>query len=193
MNKMAKKGQYMQAYKQGEFDALCGVYSLLNADRIINRTSYQNSKQLFYSMMHFLESEGQLSFIISEGTHFRHIKKLLDRVIGIQRIAYQKRHFIKKSDTNISTFWNEMMFFLDNYSNRAILLGMTGVHDHWTVVCKITKRQMILYDSSGMRFLNRLHCTTGYAMGKRQHILHPGQTYFLMKEEDNTAKSKQTC
>jgi len=172
----------MHAYRQGELDALCGVYSLVNADRIINQTSHQHSKQLFYSMICFLEREGLLPLVIEEGIHFRHIKKLLLRVIGKQRIGYQGRHFRKRSYTDISTFWNEMMRFLDNDPNRAILMGMTGVHDHWTVVCKITKRQMILYDSSGLRRLHRLHCTTRYAMGKRQHILHPAQTYFLKND-----------
>ena len=75
-----------------------------------------------------------------------------------------------------------MQNFLDGTSARAIILGLNGYHDHWTVIESITNRSILLYDSALIKRLPRSSCTTVYATGKRQNILLPAQTYFLSNE-----------
>lgn len=169
----------MRAFKQGQLDALCGVYSLVNADRIINHTSHEEAQKLFSAILHFLHRESLLVLHINEGIPGKHIKAILVRVIGKRRICYQKRHFAGKSIPDLGTFWNEIVAFLDSNPKSAVLLGISGVHDHWTVIKQISEKQMTLYDSDGLCRLHRFRCTTAHAMGKRKHILQPAQTYFL--------------
>jgi hypothetical protein len=75
-----------------------------------------------------------------------------------------------------------MQWFLDGTPGRAIVLGLQGYHDHWTVIEKITSRSILLYDSSLIKRLPRDRCTTVYATGQRKHLLLPAQTYFLSNE-----------
>ena len=76
-----------------------------------------------------------------------------------------------------------MQNFLDGTPVRAIILGLQGYHDHWTVIESITNRSIKLYDSASIQRLPRSSCTTVYATGKRKHVLLPAQTYFLSNEE----------
>ena len=68
-------------------------------------------------------------------------------------------------------------------SDRAIILGLQGYHDHWTVIERMTNRSIFLYDSSLIQRLPRSHCTTVYPTWRRRHVLLPAQTYFLSNED----------
>jgi hypothetical protein len=76
-----------------------------------------------------------------------------------------------------------MQSFLDGTPRRAIILGLQGYHDHWTVIERITNRSIFLYDSASIKRLPRSYCTTVYPTWKRKHVLLPAQTYFLSNED----------
>jgi len=72
-----------------------------------------------------------------------------------------------------------MLDFLDGTPGRAIILGLNGFHDHWTVIKRISSKSIFLYDSDRIPRLARSQCTT--AKRRRKHLLLPAQTYFLSK------------
>ena len=76
-----------------------------------------------------------------------------------------------------------MQNFLDGTVGRAVILGLNGYHDHWTVIETITDRSILLYDSASIKRLPRSSCTTFYTNGRRKHLLLPAQTYFLSSSE----------
>jgi len=76
-----------------------------------------------------------------------------------------------------------MQAFLDGTPGRAIILGLEGYHDHWTVIESITDKSILLYDSALIKRLARSRCTTVYTTNVRKHLLLPAQTYFLSNEE----------
>ena len=47
---------------------------------------------------------------------------------------------------------------------RVVLLGIFGRHDHWTLAVGVTRGQITLYDSGGLRVLRRSFCAV-----RRQH------------------------
>ena len=168
----------MQPFEQGGLDSLCGIYSLLNAERRINNTSNGGSQELFNSIIEYLNRNHLLAPILTQGMLLKHIKAILADVIG-DRIPYQKLHFAGRANPDLNTFWTEIASFLSDTPSAAVLLGMSGTHDHWTVVKEISEKQIQLLDSRRLRTLNRSNCTTGESKGKRHHILWPAQTYFL--------------
>jgi len=168
----------VQPFEQGGLDSLCGIYSLLNAERRINNTSNGGSQQLFNSIIEYLSRKNLLAPILTQGMLLKHIKAILADVIG-DRIPYQKLHFAGQANPDLNTFWTEIASFLSDAPRAAVLLGMSGTHDHWTVVKEISEKQIQLFDSRRLRTLNRSNCTTGESKGKRHHILWPAQTYFL--------------
>ena len=76
-----------------------------------------------------------------------------------------------------------MQTFLE-VPNRAILLCLGGVYDHWTVVQSISNKQIKFFDSDGLKHLNRSACTTQEPDKKRRHAIYPTHTYFLYSDHE---------
>ena len=169
-------------FQQGGLDSLCGLYSIINAERIVNRSSDWETQQLFDDLIHFLSRRGLLSKLLIGGIIHTQMLLILDKVVGKQRISDVRVPWRGVPNPDLTTFWKSMQWFLDGTPGRAIILGLQGFHDHWTVIESITERSIFLYDSARIKRLPRARCTTVYATWKRKHLLLPAQTYFLSNE-----------
>lgn len=169
-------------FQQGGLDSLCGLYSIINAERFINHSTDAESQLLFDDLIHYLSRRGLLSKFLVGGIIHKEMLVILDKVVGKKRISNVQIPWRGVPNPDLTTFWKSMQRFLDGTPGRSIVLGLQGYHDHWTVIEKITNRSILLYDSALIKRLPRTHCTTVYAAGKRQHILLPAQTYFLSNE-----------
>lgn len=170
-------------FQQGGLDSLCGLYSIVNAERIINRSSDDETQQLFDDLIHFLSRRRLLSKFLIGGIIHKEMLVILNKVVGKKRINSVQIPWRGVPNPDLTTFWRSMQSFLDGTPRRAIILGLQGYHDHWTVIERITNRSIFLYDSSLIQRLPRSHCTTGYPTWKRKHVLLPAQTYFLSNED----------
>lgn len=172
-------------FQQGGLDSLCGLYSIVNAERFINRSTDDESQQLFDDLIHYLSRRGLLGKFLIGGILHPQMLIILDKVVGKKRIANVEIPWRGVPNPDLTTFWKSMQAFLDGTPGRSIILGLQGYHDHWTVIEKITNRSILLYDSARIKRLPRSSCTTVYATGKRKHVLLPAQTYFLSNEVEN--------
>ncbi|MBL8050830.1 MAG: hypothetical protein JNM46_06375 [Anaerolineales bacterium] len=169
-------------FQQGGLDSLCGLYSIINAERFVNHSTDEESQQLFNGLIHYLARRGLLSKFLIDGIIHTEMLVILKRVVGKKRISNVRIPFRGVPNPDLTTFWKSMQYFLDGTPGRAIILGLQGYHDHWTVIEKITNRSILLYDSSRIQRLPRSRCTTVYATWQRKHLLLPAQTYFLSNE-----------
>ena len=171
-------------FQQGGLDSLCGLYSIINAERIINRSSNDETQQLFNDLVHFLSRRRLLSKVLIGGIIHTQMLMILEKVVGKQRISSVEVPWRGIPNPDLTTFWNSMQSFLDGTPSRAIILGLEGYHEHWTVIESITDKSIILYDSALIKRLPRARCTTVYTTNVRKHLLLPAQTYFLSNEEE---------
>jgi len=169
-------------FQQGGLDSLCGLYSIVNAERFINHSSDDETQQLFDDLVHYLSRRGLLSKFLVGGILHNQMLVILNKIVGKKRIANVEIPWRGVPNPDLTTFWKSMQYFLDGTPHRAIILGLDGYHDHWTVIEKITSRSILLYDSSLIKRLPRSSCTTAYDTWKRKHLLLPAQTYFLSNE-----------
>lgn len=169
-------------FQQGGLDSLCGLYSIINAERIINYSTDDETQQLFNHLIYYLARRKLLSKFLIGGIIHKEMLVILKRVIGRKRIANVRIPWRGVPNPDLTTFWKSMQYFLDGTPGRAIILGLQGYHDHWTVIEKITNRSILLYDSALIKRLPRSSCTTVYATWQRKHLLLPAQTYFLSNE-----------
>jgi hypothetical protein len=171
----------LKPYEQGALDSLCGIYSIVNAMRVIRGLSNEESQELFTQIISYLEDNKTLAVTLAEGISITVLGSIFKDIIGekIDRAI----PFQKQTDVGISEFWTEMTRFLHakrtKGEKRAILLSLGGLHDHWTIVRKISSKRIWLFDSIGLRNLDRSKCTTRKASSSRRHWIHPTQTYFL--------------
>ena len=169
-------------FQQGGLDSLCGLYSIINAERFINHSSDEETQQIFDDLVNFLARRKLLSKLLIGGIIHTEMLMILDKVVGKQRIANVYVPWRGVPNPDLTTFWKSIQFFLDGTPRRAVILGLDGYHDHWTVIESITNRTIILYDSALIKRLPRSSCTTAYDTWKRKHLLLPAQTYFLSNE-----------
>lgn len=172
----------MPPFQQGGLDSLCGLYSVINAERIINHSTDDETQQLFDGLIHYLSRRRLLSKFLIGGIIHTEMLVILKKVVGKKRISNVEIPWRGVQNPDLTTFWKSMQNFLDGTPGRAIILGLQGYHDHWTVIEKITSRSILLYDSALIKRLTRSRCTTVHANGKRWHQLLPAQTYFLSNE-----------
>jgi hypothetical protein len=169
-------------FQQGGLDSLCGLYSIINAERIINHSPDEETQQLFDDLVHFLSKRILLSKLLIGGIIHTEMLLILDKVVGKQRISNVWLPWRGVPNPDLTTFWKSIQNFLDGTPRRTVILGLQGYHDHWTVIESITNRSIKLYDSALIQRLHRSACTTVYATWKRKHVLLPAQTYFLSNE-----------
>ena len=175
----------MPPFQQGGLDSLCGLYSVINAERIINHSSDDETQQLFDGLIHYLSRRRLLSKFLIGGIIHTEMLVILKKVVGKKRISNVGVPWRGLQNPDLTTFWKSMQNFLDGTPGRSIILGLQGYHDHWTVIEKITSRSILLYDSALIKRLPRSRCTTVHSNrsnGKRWHQLLPAQTYFLSNE-----------
>ena len=168
----------MLPFQQGGLDSLCGLYSIINAERIINNSSDEQAQRLFNDLIHYLSRKRLLANLLIGGVIHKQMLLILDQVVG-DRISNVQIPWRGVPNPELTTFWKSLQWFLDGTPGRAIILGLQGFHDHWTVIESITDRSIFLYDSALIKRLPRSRCTTVYATWKRKHLLLPAQTYFL--------------
>jgi hypothetical protein len=172
-------------FQQGGLDSLCGLYSIVNAERFINRSVDEEAQTLFNDIVYFLSRRRKLAYLLSEGIIHTQMLQILRRVVGKKRISDVWIPWRGRPNPDLTTFWRSMQNFLDGTPGRAIILGLNGFHDHWTVIECMTNRSIFLYDSALIKRLPRSSCTTVYPTGRRKHLLLPAQTYFLSNEKMN--------
>ena len=58
----------------------------------------------------------------------------------------------------------------------SVLIGLQGHHEHWTVLRKVGRATLQLFDSTGLTHVNIANCRMSYepAMSaRREHVIHP--------------------
>ena len=165
-------------FQQGGLDSLCGLYSIVNAERIINKSSDAQAQELFNTMVRFLSKKRMLARILIEGVNHRQMLLTMQKVVN-GRLPCIEIPWRGVPTPDLDTFWQSMQTFLNGTPGRAIILGLNGYHDHWTVIDNITSKSIFLYDSAEIPRLRRSRCST--AKHRRKHLLLPAQTYFLSR------------
>ena len=116
-------------FQQGGLDSLCGLYSIVNAERFINHSSNEQAQQLFNDVVHFLSRKRLLSKLLIGGVIHRQMLLILEQVVG-ERISSVAIPWRGVPTPDLDTFWRSMQNFLDGTVGRAVILGLNGYHDH---------------------------------------------------------------
>lgn len=166
----------MIPYHQGQLDGLCGVYSIINSARIINNFDHKYCESIFREIVKFLALEYSFSKIMTQGVNINIIGHIINDIENLCLI--KEMPLRKEKKLPLTLFWSSMQRHLAE-PNRAILLGLGGVYNHWTVTHKISDRRMMLFDSAHLQHLNKYSCTTQRLNENYRHIIKPKYTYYL--------------
>lgn len=152
----------MEPFIQGKLDGLCGVYAVINAAKLISKTQSTAEWQKLFLKALKLQCKHKKSMIFMVyGLNESRVAKILKRVIGPRLGIIYSRPFKNRTKISITTFWSCISEFLNADGQRAVIIVFeTKDYGHWSVIRSITDNRMILFDSTGRKFINRKHCST---------------------------------
>lgn len=181
--------------KQGQFDGLCGLYSIVNAVTLMTEQKV-DQEALMRAMIEYLERKKELGATFLNGANrFR-----LVRLMGVARthcllefgprLAWAKpllndRDRITGKGLTVDDFWSRMIEHHRENGDGSIILGLNGRHVHWTCVHSISDRSIKTADSGNENHfsiarIDRRYCTTGKPTWDRPHVLEEA---FLLRFE----------
>lgn len=149
--------QDIKLYRQGNLDNLCGIYSTENAVlKSTNGLAKFTKKQAqiwFQLIISDLSKRRKLFAVHKEGSEIELVEGYLG-IIQSQLADNIKLSFYKpfNDKTRTSTAIKKIST-LTKQPNTAVIIGIQGLHDHWSVVDRITADRIYLNDSDGLRFL----------------------------------------
>ena len=148
-------------FQQGDMDGLCGLYSLLNSARCADPSLHVlTCKAMFRESLGWLQLNGYLPDVLYSGVPVKALLSLHKRVIRKRRPGLKlKRPFIQSRPTSNEEFWAAMAGLVTQ-PGRALLVGMfSRSWSHWTVIRRITARQVFLFDSGDLHWFRPGNCT----------------------------------
>jgi hypothetical protein len=177
----------LRPYEQGHLDYYCGIYSIANALKLIDKKMRgEEPIKLFIKILGFLEKAGKLGSVAKKGVHPDELKLILEQVISNRYCITISRPFYRKRKQSIDQILNKIATFLEEGSSRAVIVGVLGDFDHWSVIKRVTKKEIHFFDSDSLKKLPRNKCTTKSLTARRPHLITPAEIFFLQR--DNTKK-----
>src|SRR5215204_6034486 len=172
----------LKPYRQGRLDGLCGVYTLINALRLLcPRLDEDDCERAFCALIQARARQAACPLAVIHGGLSR--RELL-RLIGVwQRFAAQEFGIavtvsrLRVPEPSLRGLWRGLRRALDGTS--VAIVGLDGVERHWTVAHAATPRTCRVTDSSGLRAISRSHCTVGRTRARYQ--LRPSEVLVVRR------------
>lgn len=151
----------------------------MNAYKIVCNADENQCQIVFNEIINYLSKKRLLKSVIIEGMAFKEMDMVMKNVI-YQYLPNQPTIWRSFPNPKTREFWKSLQNHLTD-SNKAVILGFTGIHEHWSCAISVTNKTLKLHDSGGIKYLRYKNCTTTTLDGSK-HILYPAQTYFLSND-----------
>lgn len=146
---MRNRFEIGNAYKQGEFDGLCGLYSLLNAAGILLPETPYGLHELYFSRLISHMARSMSPNTIVKGMGPRQMWSLVLRMRTLIRSKQARELMVEWAKAeNAMEAWELLR---DNVSRDSVaIVGLSGAIEHWTVVTDINRRYARFLDSGSL-------------------------------------------
>ncbi len=146
----------IKVYKQGNLDGLCGLYSLINAYKLITTRTHRK----FYACSLFRRSikhigKERILEVLEQGINVNLLLNMNKQIFQKKYPKVQlKRPFLRKK-VGIEEKMKEISSILF-HRKGVIIIGLYNKYiNHWTVICAENEYAYILADSDSLRLLKK--------------------------------------
>jgi hypothetical protein len=163
-------------FRQGRFDNLCGLYSVLNAIQLaqwpmLERNAHR-SRRLFQHGIAALEHEGLLHTAIKHGMDeptWTWLTDLLLAEAGRQSGTRLRRVPILQK-TKRSDF-DGAIALIDRHTRigEPVLVDLAGSYQHYTTIVGVSDNRLLLFDSYGYRWIAAASCGLAHHHAQARH------------------------
>jgi hypothetical protein len=175
--------RHARAYRQGDLDGLCGLYSIVNAVCYVLRLRDEQCQQLFEKLIKALEQDCcHLHRHLLWGMSFRQLGRLVAAVSSCrlkgQKLTFAARPLrLKREQRTLPHLWAALNEELG--PTCVAIIGLSGVDDHWCVIHKVTPKTLWLLDSSGQTRIYRSRCTV--RSSRTRYCLEAGEILLIKR------------
>jgi hypothetical protein len=163
---------------------MCGIYSIINAHKILYRPSEQESINLFTSIIEYLSKKRVLKDCIIDGLNHKRMTNIMNDVIGD---IFPIKESNKKNIYSVTDWWNIAQSHFGSGDKRVIILAVDGTVSHYTVIESVTDNRMNLFDSDifkpfiwySYKTINKSHCRMQGYTKQDKIIVFGAQSWFL--------------
>ncbi|MEQ1521987.1 MAG: hypothetical protein ABL936_12025 [Aestuariivirga sp.] len=178
-------------YRQGAFDGFCGVYSVINAMKLIAKNGDGFGEEFCELLFNALIRHATLKIgarrLIRSGTPHRLMRSFLrgscDYVSRNRKLKpCVKRPLLREGRLSIDSVIDIMRRELAA-QRCAFIVEIGGVHSHWTVIRSISRAQVQLFDSDGLNVLNISELRMSYETPdpRAKHWLVAGSIFMITR------------
>jgi hypothetical protein len=169
-----------QAFQQGTLDSLCGLYAVINALRLAHRPfgpfGRERARTLFAELVELTEARWGMANVIVDGYDDDQFRTLLANGLKLAR-ELTGRHYCQ-SFKAVGGFddkrrnWLRSLERLTAHPATAVIVGIWGRMDHWSVLAGVSERSLLFYDSDCLRYLPLVRCSLTGSGKARRSTLH---------------------
>lgn len=164
-------------YKQGDLDNLCGLYAALNAIRLVaaptRPLNRMEAEHLFQSGIDYLDRKRALADVVRHGMEYRRqhavMRHMARSASGITGVSVAVEQAFPKGWALTGTQAKKHAQIMSGIADRisfgsALILELRRTWRHYTVISGISPSRVLLFDSDGLRWVERraLGTTTNY-------------------------------
>lgn len=170
-----------QPVLQGGIDRLCGMYSIMNAILLVDPDSRPQLQRHFDVGLEYLISRKKLDGVMLHGMSTKLWVKLALRVLAEHNRLSEEQLELHKVYPNgregkLITWCNAIECTANEW---PVLAHIEGAYDHFTVISCITPKQVVLFDSDGLHWLQRRSCKIGGPDASKRFWIKPNGIFAL--------------
>ncbi len=179
-------------FQQGGLDGLCGAYAVVNsltwllqngeAIPPLKLVAPRDESDMFAAILAQL-SKRQIIDTVRNGSRFPLLKRFTRS--GIRYIAEHYGVRMRMSipfaagARSMTELWDTVHEHSLVNGPGSVLIGLEGIHWHWTSVKTVHQRSLVLCDSGGLARINRSRATIGKPSRVRPHRIVPEEMILL--------------
>lgn len=164
---------HIKPLRQGDLSSLCGIYSAINAARIVAPDLAGRTKlweEIYALAIAWLRRNRKLRFALNVGIDFDTWKELqvamFDDLSSRSGRSFRMRPLSRRRITENRELAELVRKAIDQ--DRAVLCSLSGTLDHFTVIVGYSRARWLLFDSLGQRWVN----ASVTSFGKRTTTRH---------------------
>jgi hypothetical protein len=164
----------LQPYRQGALDGLCGVYSVVNAVRLLCPEADNDTAEHLFDLLtqKLLRTAGNHTTVITWGIGRMLLRSLIDEAITYMFNDFDIRLRARRLPKDLrdggsrDQLWQALSEVVS--PSCVAILGLAGKHAHWTVASTVTPLSIRLFDSGRLQALPRARCTVRKTIKRHQ-------------------------
>jgi hypothetical protein len=180
-------------YRQGQLDGLCGLYAIINAIRLATHDltgefGHDVWRELLLALL------GEAEDVVGTATAVVHgigAKPLYELAKAAERhLASEHRVAVTVSRSRGPKHsFNGLIAHLAELTKQpasAVVMELSGDVRHWTVLRRVGKHSLELFDSSGMERVKLASCRLKHEWahnGSREYILRPRRVLLISGDD----------